>query len=234
MQFTLVPPFSIVSVPDAYTVQAGTSLAVAAPGLLGNDTVSDPADIASITLASPPSKGQVTALGRDGSFTYLPNSGVVATTDTFIYRITDTYGRSVDAEVTVTISGTVIDVDHVAITLSGGSTLRLDGDLSKGALRLVTANGRPTAILGAGQMPGTVAGKPATIGLLLGRVGTTFTGVITIADPGTGFARALTFTGTATLTDSTTATGHGTVTDPLTRGRNKFVATIDWTIHDAS
>ena len=55
-----------------------------------------------------------------------------------------------------------------------------------------------------------------------------------IVDPGTGFARLLTYAGTAVRTDARTVTGHGTVFDPAVRPRDRVTATIDWTVHDGT
>lgn len=233
--FTLTPPpFTIVAAPDAATVQPDAPLSVPAPGVLANDTVADPTDVASVTVAVAPTKGTVTTIGLDGSFAYAPNAGVAGTTDAFTYRITDVYGRTADAVVTLTITGAVVDRDHVTITLTGGYALRLDGDLTKGAVGLVTAKGALVGVVGGGQLAGTVTNRPATVAFALASTRARFVGVITIVDPGTGFARLLTYAGTAVRTDARTVTGHGTVFDPAVRPRDRVTATIDWTVHDGT
>lgn len=71
---------------DAYSTPAGTSLTVAAPGVLANDTNPD-GPATSLVVADPgtraTSSGTV-SINADGSFTYAPNAAF-AGTDTFTY-----------------------------------------------------------------------------------------------------------------------------------------------------
>jgi VCBS repeat-containing protein len=88
---------------DAYTVLAQTTLTVAAPGLLTNDTDADswPASLMAAVLAGP-AHGALT-LQPDGRFTYTPQTGY-AGTDTFTYRAFDGADWSAPATVTVTVT----------------------------------------------------------------------------------------------------------------------------------
>jgi ELWxxDGT repeat protein len=97
---------------DFYTVVAGNTLTVAAPGLLAND--SDPnGDAVTAFQFFQPANGTV-SLTQDGSFTYTPNAGFVGT-DAFVYSITDGV---------LTGSGTV------SITVTPGNTAPVASDLA--------------------------------------------------------------------------------------------------------
>ena len=85
------------AVNDSYSVNDGSTLSVAAPGLLSNDTGT------SLTVASntQPSHGTLT-VNANGSFSYTPNAGFWGT-DTFTYTDTDGYTTSNTATVTITV-----------------------------------------------------------------------------------------------------------------------------------
>ncbi len=89
---------------DAWSTAAGATLAVAAPGVLGNDGDAD-GDALSAVLASGPGNG-VLALNGDGSFSYTPNAGF-AGTDGFTYRAHDGALSSDPATVTITVVASV-------------------------------------------------------------------------------------------------------------------------------
>ncbi|HEX2699053.1 MAG TPA: ELWxxDGT repeat protein [Acidimicrobiales bacterium] len=76
-------------------------LAVAAPGVLGNDTDAD-GDSLTAGAASDPPHGSV-ALNTDGSYTYTPDANFNGT-DTFSYTATDSTGRSDTALVSIVIN----------------------------------------------------------------------------------------------------------------------------------
>ena len=86
---------------DAYTTAGNTTLRVAAPGVLGNDSDPD-GDPLTAQLQSGPAKGTL-ALSADGSFTYTPNAGTTGT-DTFTYVAFDGAAASVAATVTITVT----------------------------------------------------------------------------------------------------------------------------------
>ncbi len=91
---------------DSYTVSQDNALAVAAPGVLANDTAAS----GSPTVASPrpetaPAHGTLT-LNADGSFSYQPDPGFTGT-DSFTYRAVDGSGlTSGPATVTITVGST--------------------------------------------------------------------------------------------------------------------------------
>jgi hypothetical protein len=71
---------------DSYSVNQDTALSVAAPGVLGNDTVSGGHTLHAI-LVTNAMHGNV-VLNSDGSFTYTPNPGF-ACADAFSYKAND-------------------------------------------------------------------------------------------------------------------------------------------------
>ncbi len=89
-----------VAVADAYGVDEGGTLGVAAPGVLGNDSDAD-GDTLSASLSSGPAHGALT-LNADGSFTYTPDAGFDGT-DVFAYVASDGNGGTSTAAVTITV-----------------------------------------------------------------------------------------------------------------------------------
>ncbi|MDQ1314683.1 MAG: bacillopeptidase [Pseudomonadota bacterium] len=89
---------------DAWSMSAGATLVVAAPGVLGNDSDAD-GDALTAELASGPASGSL-ALNGDGSFSYSPNAGF-AGTDSFIYRAHDGALNSGSATVSITVNAIV-------------------------------------------------------------------------------------------------------------------------------
>ncbi len=96
-------PQTPVAQPDTYGINENTTLTVAAPGVLGND--SDPnGALLTAVLSSSPSHGSVT-LNADGSFTYTP-APYFSGTDSFTYQATN--GQKASAPATVTIAVTSV------------------------------------------------------------------------------------------------------------------------------
>src|SRR5206468_5363227 len=75
-----------VSVDDSYTTAEDTTLNVAAPGVLANDSDVD-GDTLSTVLVSNPSHGTLT-LNGDGSLVYMPAANFNGT-DTFTYKASE-------------------------------------------------------------------------------------------------------------------------------------------------
>jgi VCBS repeat-containing protein len=107
-------------VADGYTVIENNSLAVAAPGVLANDTDPDPQTLSVGTPrpVSGPSHGTLT-LNADGSFSYAPAADWSGT-DSFTYVVTDGLASSAATAVTITVTDT-------AYTPSGGWPTAFDG-----------------------------------------------------------------------------------------------------------
>jgi VCBS repeat-containing protein len=109
---------------DAYSVNEGGTLNVAAPGVLGNDTDAENQAL-SATLVSTTTNGTLT-LNADGSFTYIHNGGE-STSDSFTYTATDGAATSNVATVTITINA-VNDApvaNNDAYSVAEGGTLNV-------------------------------------------------------------------------------------------------------------
>ncbi|MGZ4211072.1 MAG: S8 family serine peptidase [Actinomycetota bacterium] len=85
---------------DAYSTAYGSTLGVAAPGVLGNDSDPD-GDSITASLQAGPSHGTV-SLNADGSFVYAPASGYSGP-DSFTYTANDGQASSNIATVTITV-----------------------------------------------------------------------------------------------------------------------------------
>ena len=92
------PDNAPVAVADAYATTQNTTLVVAVPGVLANDSDPD-SDPLTAVLISGTTNGAV-SLASDGSFTYTPGAGFVGT-DSFTYQAND--GILPSSTVTVTI-----------------------------------------------------------------------------------------------------------------------------------
>lgn len=116
---TNLPPEGV---KDSYQSPEDTSLSVAAPGVLSND--SDPEkDPLTASLITSTTNGSL-ILNSDGSFTYTPNSNF-AGTDSFTYKASD--GTSASAETTATI--TVTSVNDTPQITSNPTTSATTGQL---------------------------------------------------------------------------------------------------------
>jgi hypothetical protein len=105
ISLTITEPAPPVANNDSYTVAAdGTLTQAAAGGLLTNDTG---AGIVELGVVTPPA-GTV-HVNPDGSFVYTPVAGYSGP-DSFTYDITDEYGRTSGATVTITVDPVAIDV----------------------------------------------------------------------------------------------------------------------------
>lgn len=99
---------------DAYSVSQDSTLSVAAPGVLGNDSDPD-GDPITASLLSSTANGALT-FATNGGFTYAPNAGFSGT-DTFTYQARDASLASATATVTIMVNA-VAASDTVAITLA--------------------------------------------------------------------------------------------------------------------
>ncbi|MEE8450746.1 MAG: Ig-like domain-containing protein, partial [Thermoguttaceae bacterium] len=86
---------------DHYTTEENTTLAIAAAGILANDSDAD-GDSLSAVLVDGPAHGQLD-LAADGSFVYTPDDGFLGV-DRFTYRATDGQVASDLAEVTIGVA----------------------------------------------------------------------------------------------------------------------------------
>ena len=92
-----------VAVADSYTTAQNTTLTIAAPGLLANDTDADgdPLQVSSYSLTANGTLMQ----NADGSFTYTPDAGFTGT-DSFEYRATDGVQFTPLTTVTIEVTST--------------------------------------------------------------------------------------------------------------------------------
>jgi hypothetical protein len=159
---------------DAYTTLRGSTLTVAAPGVLGND--SDPSGLSlTAVLVSGPQHGMLT-LNANGSFTYV-NDGSNAPVDSFRYKANNGSADSNTALVTLTIIFGTAPV----ITSANNTTFTVG---TAGSFT-VTKTGNPTPTLSMmGTLPAGVSFN-ATTGVLSGTPA-----------PGTGRTYSISFTAT--------------------------------------
>jgi VCBS repeat-containing protein len=109
---------------DAYTVVRNTTLTIAAPGVLGNDTDPD-GDALHAVLVTGPAHGML-MLNGDGSFSYAPLTGFTGA-DSFTYKANDGFADSNVATVSI-----VVDTPPVAV--NDAFTVAQNGTLSVPAL----------------------------------------------------------------------------------------------------
>jgi hypothetical protein len=95
-----VPP---VANDDTYSTAAGTTLQVAAPGVLANDTDVSGNPLTAVVMSEP--AGGTLKLNPDGSFRYTPAADF-AGTDSFTYAATDGTSNSNVATVTINVTDT--------------------------------------------------------------------------------------------------------------------------------
>jgi RHS repeat-associated protein len=87
---------------DSYTVEANTTLDVAAPGVLGNDTDADGDTVTASLITDSVDHGTL-SLFPDGHFSYTPEAGFIGT-DTFAYLVGDGFGGTDLATVSITVT----------------------------------------------------------------------------------------------------------------------------------
>jgi hypothetical protein len=107
-----------VAASDTYAGPAGSALAVAAPGVLSNDTEPDGGSLSAI-LVTATTNGTLT-LNPSGSFTYVPNAGFTGS-DVFSYRASDGALQSNTVTVTLMINASTgpFTVSPSAMTYTG-------------------------------------------------------------------------------------------------------------------
>ena len=113
------PPVSAAN--DEYWVSAGTTLAVAAPGVLGNDTVAAGLPAPEAALVSGPAHGALT-FNADGSFVYAASNGWHGE-DSFSYQAVSATNVSLVATVAVTVVALARESDPVVLVGSNLTAL---------------------------------------------------------------------------------------------------------------
>ena len=115
VSYTIMP----VAQNDAYFIQPANTLNVAAPGVLGNDTVGSGTNLTAV-LVTGPTNGILT-LNSNGGFSYSPTNS--QTFDSFSYLANDGQTNSAVATVTITIiNPPVITSQPASLTNAAGSS----------------------------------------------------------------------------------------------------------------
>ena len=140
--------------PDSYSVAAGGTLTVSAPGVLVNDTGTGPLTAA---LVSGPTNGTLT-LNSNGSFTYGNTSTPVSGTDSFQYTANNAGGASAPAAVTINvITNTPPVAADQAVTTNEDTPVAI-------TLTATDADGNPlTYSIVASPINGTLTGAPPSV-----------------------------------------------------------------------
>ena len=116
---------------DAYSTNEDVTLAIAAPGVLTNDTDVDSPSLTA-ALVSGPANGTL-ALSANGSFNYAPNSNFNGT-DSFTYRASDGTANSNIATVTITVNAVndapMANSDNYSVNEDNTLTVAAPGVLS--------------------------------------------------------------------------------------------------------
>ena len=105
---------------NSYSMAAGATLTVAAPGVLGNDSDAD-GNALSASLVSGTASGSL-GLNADGSFSYTPNAGFSGS-DSFSYRAFDGTHYSNIATVSITVNASV-NAPPLAMDDSASASMR--------------------------------------------------------------------------------------------------------------
>jgi len=145
-----------VAVDDSYETPYETTLTVAAPGVLSNDTDDDASDSVTAGSASTPDHGTVT-LNADGSFDYSPTTGYFGP-DSFTYTVSDGHAATDTATVSITVTSPnaapTADATSGSGNEDGGAiTVTLSGDDADGDTLTFAAG---TATSGSVSTPGSV------------------------------------------------------------------------------
>jgi hypothetical protein len=107
---------------DAFTTAAGTTLTVAAPGVLGNDT---PAPLTAVLVADPAPASGTLVLNANGSFTFIPAAGFTGAAS-FTYQASNGTLSNV-ATVTITVTAASVGPTITGFVLRNANTDTLFG-----------------------------------------------------------------------------------------------------------
>ncbi len=150
------PPTNLIqpiAVADRYSLAQSATLTVAAPGVLGNDTLggasifsygaSSGSEQTTLGQSTPTAQSGTVKLNADGGFTYTPAGGFSGT-DTFVYLVKNSAGSST-ATVTVVVSPLPVAVNDM-FNASKNTVLSISGP---GVLGNDTLNGATILSYGA-------------------------------------------------------------------------------------
>jgi hypothetical protein len=113
-----VSPPPCIAVDDAYSTPIDQTLTVAAPGVLGNDTLCP--DLWFVSLDASPANGSVN-FAADGSFEYVPDSGYTGP-DTFTYELNGIFDVLATATVTIDVGSPIESTTSAPSTTSSSSS----------------------------------------------------------------------------------------------------------------
>ncbi len=157
VSITVEPPPNVapVAVGDGiYTTPFGTVLAVAAPGVLANDSDPNPGTVLTAVLSGGPANGGLT-LNSDGSFSYTPNAGTSGA-DSFTYQASDGLLLSAVTTVNVSVAANLAPVAvgdsystafGTALTVAAPGVLGNDSDPEGAALTAALVTGPTGGVL---------------------------------------------------------------------------------------
>jgi VCBS repeat-containing protein len=179
------------AVGDTYSTDEDTTLTVAAPGVLGNDSDLDHDTLTAATVSGP-SHG-ILDLNANGSFTYTPAANYNGE-DSFTYRASD--GTLGSNPATVTITVTPVN-DKPTVTVAAGASCGTDdrsgtvnltvGDVDSAAetLTLSATDSTNRALVPTNNVVfgGSGAARTVTVSTVSGRTGTA-TVTVTVGDDG--------------------------------------------------
>jgi hypothetical protein len=145
------------AVDDAYATDEDTTLTVAAPGVLDNDSDVDGDTVLILTFVGP-SNGTL-SIGGDGSFSYTPNANFNGV-DTFTYEVQDFNGGTDGATVTITVNpvndapvaadDAYLTNEDVALVIAAAGVLGNDSDLDGDVLTASPLSGPSNGTLSLG------------------------------------------------------------------------------------
>jgi VCBS repeat-containing protein len=177
-----------VAAADAYTTAEDTTLTVAAPGVLANDSDPDNNPLSAV-LVSGPGRGTLT-LNPDGSFTYTPATNHTGS-DSFTYQASD--GTLASELATVILTATAVN-DTPTVTVAARGTCGRDdhsgtinltvADIESPAaeLELSAASSNPALVpTGNVVFAGSGAARTMTVSAVDGRSGTAIL-TVTVSD----------------------------------------------------
>jgi VCBS repeat-containing protein len=222
---------------DTYSVNEDSTLNIAVPGVLGNDTDIDSANLTAI-LAEDTDHGQLT-LNADGSFAYMPSANYSGP-DSFTYRASDGAADSAAATVSIninpvndapTISDVTDQVTNEDVPTGAISFTVEDVDTPANSLSVTGSSDNQALVPNSGiAFAGTGANRTLTITPASGQSGTA-TITVSVSDDG-GQIVADTFVLTVNAVDGvlptvTTAVPGGKKVSPKAMVTAKFSEPMD-------
>ncbi|WP_157204478.1 cadherin-like domain-containing protein, partial [Methylomonas koyamae] len=148
---------------DSYSVQAGQTLNIAAPGLLVNDSDADGDALQLQSIDITGTQGVVTAF-PDGHFSFTSNNGFTGQTS-FSYTVRDGFGGSAQGTVTIDVTAAASLKVVSFVQTDSGFAVRFNRALDVSVLNLYT--GEPSNMGAADLVLTGPDGKPVAGSLLL-------------------------------------------------------------------